>query len=380
MEHPIIIKVLHLISSTSFLGAERVVCELANHLDTAQFHCTVGLLGSPDVAVDAFRQAVDETRVSIVYFPCAGKFSWATITAVVNFVKNQHVDIIHSHGYKSDFYSFLARIETRNVRAVATNHNWITNSLSEKVYRCIDLLVLKRYRRIVAVSEKLKVEMSVAGINSDRIKLIMNGISSATPPTIDQALAVRATLGISEGCFVIGCVASLIPVKAHADLLHAFALLVKSVPDSKLLLVGDGPLRQELERTALNLGLEDSVTFLGYRSDARKLYAAFDAFALVSYSEGLPMAMLEAMAAALPVVVSAVGAIPTVITPMKTGFLTTPGDITGIADAFTQLGSQIEFRKKMGKSACDVVASHYSVQRMARDYELVYQEVLEQNP
>jgi glycosyltransferase involved in cell wall biosynthesis len=222
--------------------------------------------------------------------------------------------------------------------------------------------------------------MSSAGVCPDRIKLIMNGVSFADPPNSIQSSTVRRTLGVSDGSYVIGCVASLIPVKAHTDLLNAFARLIKIIPDSLLLLVGDGPLRSDLELMAQNLGLQDTVKFLGYRSDARELYSAFDVFALISHSEGLPMAMLEAMAAALPVVVSAVGAIPAVITPMKNGLLTTPGDIDGIANILICLGNQHELRKMLGKCAYNDVVSQYSVQRMARDYEQVYQEVLDQCP
>ena len=368
---------LHLISSTSFLGAERVVCELANHLDPARFECVVGLIGSPEIVVEAVRHSLDCTHISVVHFPCTGKFSLATITSISDFMKNQHIDIVHSHGYKSNFYSQMARLSANKVRAVATNHNWITNSLSEKLYRFIDLLVLKRYSRIVAVSEDLVKSMSAAGICPDQIRLIMNGISLANPPNATKSSEIRSKFGILNGCYVIGCVASLIPVKAHADLLNAFSRLVKTIPDSMLLLIGDGPLHGDLKLMVQNLDFHDKVKFLGYRTDARELYPAFDLFALVSYSEGLPMAMLEAMAAALPIVASAVGSIPQVICPMKNGILIKPGDIDGIANSFIKLAQDPELRKSLGQNARSEVVTKYSVSRMARDYEQLYEKVLE---
>ena len=368
--------ILQLISSTSFLGAERVLCELSSHLDPACFICTVGLIGTEDHVVDVFRHAFVDGDVSVVHFPCSGKFSWKTVTAIADFVKEQQIDIIHSHGYKSDFYAFIARFFKRSVRIVATNHNWITNSHAEKIYRHIDLHLLKRFCNVIAVSESLALEMVEENICPERIRLIMNGISVTEPPTGPESSKFRIKHGISNSCYVVGCVASLIPVKAHSDLLMAFSRLVNSKHDSLLILVGDGPERGHLEKQAANLGIKDKVFFLGYRQDARELITAFDVFALVSHSEGLPMAMLEAMAASKAVIVSAVGAIPTVITPKENGLLITPGDIEGIATALIQYSNQKEYRHKLGQNARNTVASQYSVERMTLDYERVYKEAL----
>jgi glycosyltransferase involved in cell wall biosynthesis len=371
------VSVLHLISSTSFFGAENVVCELAKNLDPSQFKCTVGLLGSPQSVADLFGKSLDQSNAAVVTFPCCNRFSWTAVRHLARFLKHNHIDLVHSHGYKSNFYSLIAARLSRNARAIATNHNWIVSSKKEKIYRCIDIWVLKRLFRVVGVSEDIRNEMLREGISPNLIRVIPNGISCDDPAPDTMRVAARKEFGIPDSCFVVGCVASLTPEKAHQDLFRAFSRVIAKVPDSMLLLVGDGPLHSHLVTLARSLGIHDRVKFLGYRTDVRALYSAFDVFALVSHTEGLPMSLLEAMAASLSVVVSRVGAIPEIVVPMKSGFLITPGDLDGIMNALRQLSGEREFRKMLGRNARDEVVRHYSVQRMARDYESLYRESLE---
>jgi glycosyltransferase involved in cell wall biosynthesis len=371
------VSVLHLISSTSFFGAENVVCELAKNVDPSRFKCTVGLLGSPKSVADLFGKSLARSNAAVVGFPCHSRFSWTAVKRLAHFLKHNHIDLIHSHGYKSNFYSLVATRLTRNVRAIATNHNWIVSSKKETIYRSIDIWVLKRLSRVVAVSEDIRNEMLREGISPNLIRVIPNGISCDDAAPDEMRLAIRKEFGIPDSCFVVGCVASLTPEKAHQDLLRAFSQLIAKVPDSMLLLVGDGPLHSDLVTTAKSLGIHDRVKFLGYRSDVRELYSAFDAFALVSHTEGLPMSLLEAMAASLSVVVSRVGAIPKIVTPMKSGILITPGDLDGIMNALHHLAGEREVRKMLGRNARDEVVRHYSVKRMASDYERLYGEALE---
>lgn len=375
------ISVLHLISSSAFLGAERVVCELAACLDPLIFNLQVGLLGSPQEVVKTFSKALEGTTASVVEFPCDGKISLFSIMKIKKYVDSNNISIVHSHGYKSDIYAMLASLSSSNdVATIATNHNWITSSLKERVYKIIDSLVLRQFNMVVAVSDILKDEIVDKGIKVERANVIANGINVAGDILHDAYKATRIQLGLLDTHFVIGCVASLTHEKAHTDLLQAFALVVKSVPDSRLVIVGSGFLDDDLRSLSFALGIEENVIFTGYRNDARALYIAFDVFALVSHSEGLPMAMLEAMAASLPVVVSAVGAIPKVVTTMENGILITPGDINAIANSIIKLALDPALRESLGSKARSEVVANYSVNRMARDYEQLYEKVLASKP
>lgn len=374
MNRNVKIKVLHLISSSSFLGAERVVCELARHTNTCSFICVVGLLGTPKSVVSEFKEQLNSYNIQVVRFCCDCKLSIKSIREIAVFAKNNSVDIIHSHGYKTNIYSILSRMYLNNTKAITTNHNWISNTIKEKIYKYIDIKILKKYTYIVAVSQELKDKMVSCGIESSKVNVLLNGIFINYND--NDYYYEKKKIGISANCFVIGCVASLIPVKAHIDLLRAFAMLLNTIPNSRLVLVGDGPLYDYLNTISKQIGIESNVTFLGYRNDAIKLLHTFDVFSLVSHSEGLPMAMLEAMAASLPVVVSSVGAIPQVITHMKNGILVTPGNITEIFNAFVTLADDPDLRKNLGCNARKQVVANYSVERMVKDYEELYDKVL----
>lgn len=372
------ITALHLISSTAFLGAERVVCELAACLNPSRFNVKIGLLGSPPEVVEAFKNALAGTSAEVIEFTCDGKISFFSLISIKRFMEDNKINIVHSHGYKSDFYALLANLLSKNhAVSVATNHNWITSSIKERVYKTIDALTLLKFNAVVAVSNVLKNEIIEKGVKSEKVKVISNGIDINICNSLELRDSTRVDLGLTKSHFVIGCVASLTHEKAHSDLLQAFAVVVKTIPESRLVIVGSGILLEELRALATTLGIKEYVVFAGYRKDARALYIVFDVFALVSLTEGLPMAMLEAMATSLPVVVSAVGAIPQVITSMENGILTKPGDIDAIAKSFIKLALDTELRKSLGCNARRDVVENYSVSRMARDYETLYDKVME---
>lgn len=371
------IAVLHLISSAAFLGAERVVCELASSADPDHFHVQVGILGSPVAVYNAFKAALEGTAAELVYLPCEGKLSISTIKAIQKHIQRYKTDILHAHGYKSDLYGFLAvKFARSGTRLIATNHTWKLRTFFERFYKLIDKTILQSFNSIVAVSDEVKEEMIRLGIDGKRISFIFNGVSVDGYETQNR-VAIRQSFAIADNELVVGCVASLTEEKAHADLIRAFAILHSKHPNSRLVLVGDGPERANLVSLSEDLGVSDSVYFTGQRQDVKSLYVAFDLFALVSYAEGLPMAMLEAMAASLPIVVSAVGAIPQVVTSMKNGILITPGDIDTIANAFIKLLQEPALRESLGRNARNELVANYSVSRMTSDYQQLYQRVLE---
>lgn len=375
------ISVLHLISSSAFLGAERVVCELASCLDPSRFNVHVGLIGSPAIVVELFKKALVGTTAEVAHFTCGGKISLSAVAGIQKYVNSNQIKIVHSHGYKSNLFALCAKaLGANKMVTVATNHNWITSSFKERMYKTLDSFVLRKFDQVVAVSDLLRHEMLSTGIKAERVHVIDNGINVNTEQSPLAHKSARDVLGLSDQHFVIGCVASLTHEKAHDDLIRAFARLVKTAPESRLIIVGSGFLDEELRYLVATLGIQENIVFTGYRQDARGLYAAFDVFALVSHSEGLPMAMLEAMAASLPVVVSKVGAIPQVVHAMENGMLITPGDLDGIADCFIKLAQDPVLREALGRNARTEVVANYSVSRMARDYQELYENVLENKP
>jgi len=370
------IKVMHLISSSAFFGAERVVAELSKYSSQCGVKTVIGVLVQDQALIDLFRQAVSNPDVKIISFDGSSSLSWKVIKKIICAIKKYQINIIHSHGYKSDMYAFFVRKNFKaRVSLIATNHNWIGMTAKELMYQFLDSQVLRRFDFVIAVSRDVREQMVCKGVKQERIDVIGNGIDIEDPDFDSFSLGARKKLGLGQDVYLIGCVARFTPEKAHIDLIHAFSEINKKDMNVRLVLIGDGPERRTLENECRKLGLADKVVFTGNRSDVRSLYVAFDAFTLVSKNEGLPMVLLEAMASALPVVVTKVGAIPTVIEHDVNGIIVLPSHPKEIANALLKCKSNSDFAKEIGTRARETVISDYSSKKMAQKYEVIYRHV-----
>lgn len=234
--------------------------------------------------------------------------------------------------------------------------------------------------RVTAVSEEAaELLTSITGVDQGTVQLIPNGVDTdrfrpASSPEAKQRL--RQQKGLPSHGILVGCVAALRPVKNHAGLLEA---LGRIMPGSRaavfLALVGDGPLRRDLENLAREMALEDRVLFLGKRTDVADLLRCFDLFVLNSLTEGLSYALLEAMASGLPVVATAVGAAVRLIDDGRQGFLVAPKDTEALAQALKKLLDDPLALQRMGKEARKTVESEYGINKMLERYRALYMEV-----
>jgi glycosyltransferase involved in cell wall biosynthesis len=194
---------------------------------------------------------------------------------------------------------------------------------------------------------------------------------------LQHAKAVpRATFGWKDDDLIIGCIGRLEPEKGQTVLLQAFDGLHRRHPRTRLLLVGDGGERARLERTAASLRFNGAIRFVGTREDVPELLATCDIVALPSFHEGLPMALLEAMAAGRPVVASAVGGVPHLIRDGETGVLVAPGDHAALQEALGRLAEDEATRRRLAASAMRLVEERFGFDRTLQRYEELYREVL----
>ena len=183
-------------------------------------------------------------------------------------------------------------------------------------------------------------------------------------------------MGIPEGAWVVGSVGRLVEVKRYDLLLRAFAAVQKKHSDACLLLVGDGVERQNLERLAAELRLQDKVIFAGYQSQPERFFSAMDVFAMSSRHEGLPLALLEAWAAGLPVVAPAVGGIAKTVTDGQNGLLFPKEDEAALAAGLERLLTDREGAGRLAAAGQELVRRKYSLERMADEYERRYRELI----
>jgi glycosyltransferase involved in cell wall biosynthesis len=229
--------------------------------------------------------------------------------------------------------------------------------------------------RVVAVSKNVG-EFCITHIRlpAQKVVVIHNGVE--IPPFSQHARKrARQALGLPHEIMVCGAVSRLHPVKGIDDLIIAFAQ-VSEKHDSRLVIVGEGQERQHLEALARKIGCSNRVLWTGYREDVPKLLPAFDLFVQPSHHEGLPNTVLEAMAAGLPVVATAVGGTPELVLNHKTGLLVTAGDPAALGEAMSILLEKTHMRESLGQAGRLRVKQHFSVDKMVRKTEQLYELLL----
>jgi len=361
--HPI--HVAHVIQYFDVGGLERMVLRLAQASRALGVSSSVyAYLGDGPMRLEFERAGV---ATHLIERPSEGVQLGRSFD-LTRLFKRERVDLVHSHHVGPFLYSALAA-SVENLPHVHTEHSH--EFYDEPRRRAIGQW-MDSSARVVAVTEEIS-QWREAHLGRP-CEVIHNGVPM---PSMRGACGeqVRRELGLCSGTFVIGCVARLSPEKDHAFLLRAFARLLQAKPHSQLVLVGDGPEREALERLAGALGVAPRVLFLGRRNDVDRLIRAFDLVTLTSSREGLPLAILEAMSHAVPVVTTAVGGLPDLLRDGG-GRLVSHGDIEGLAMALESFMGRPHLRRAQGRIARATVRDTHSSEAMARAYTSIYAELL----
>lgn len=345
-------------------GSERLACDLALRLDPARVRSSVCALvmGGPMAAT------LEEARIPFHVLRCAPGRQWRVMAGLYRLFREQHVDVVQTHHVKQLAYSGPgARLA--GARLVHVEHDYA--SLREAKVRRRFRALAPLCHRIVAVGDVIRdFLVNEVGLPASQVSVIPNGVDVTQyrpEPTL-----TREMLGLPARGRLIGHVGRLEAEKDQATLLCAFAIVAYTCPDARLVIVGDGSQRSELQRAACALGLAARVHFLGLRTDVADLLPHLEVFVLSSRSEGLPIAMLEAMACARPVVATAVGEIPQLIPSEVTGVTVRPADPRALARALGGLFSRRHLAAAMGRAARRLIEEQYSLTRMIRQYEDLY--------
>ncbi len=367
-------KILLLRSNIGFYGAERVVLELAKGLRACGHQPIVGVIHNLRNPHYDFESAAQNARLAFKVFNSRRPWDWRTIKAIRAFALQEKIDVVHSHGYKADVYAWLAS-HGGGWPLVSTCHPWLETDTNRKakIYADIDKLVLSRFSHVVAISQAVKKEYLASRSAKRHIDVIANGIDLDTFDVSVNHAELRQELSIANGARIVGAVGRLSPEKGYDVLLQAFARLGAEETDTVvLMLVGDGPEREKLLRLGETLKIADRLRFLGARTDVPALLKLMDVFVLSSFTEGVPMALLEAMAAHRPIVATEVGEVSQIL-GSDAGLLVKPNDVGGLVDAIGRLLEDRGLAQKYGENARRRVAQHYSSDVMAAKYLDIYE-------
>ena len=370
------LKILHLITRLPIGGAERLLLDVLRSLDSTRFESEVCCIqGRGELANEVEEMGIilhDLGRMQRKHF------DFGAILALRRLIKERRVDLVHSHLYHANLYGRLAAWQEKTP-SIASVHNTYFRHKWHR--RLINNLLAKVSFRVTAPSADVELAIRrydrVAG---EKVVRLINCIDLDRVNSNLEAEAAKHRIGVESDDMVIGTVGRMEEQKGHDILLHAFAAL-RSLPSVstgslRLLIVGDGRLRQATEEKARQLGVIDACRFPGSMTRMGDVYRAIDIFVLPSLWEGLSLAMLEAMAAGLPLVATDVGGVRDVLGDNLHGRLVPPGDAIALTNALAELLFNTQLRGELAASARQCVKNNYGVANLAHQLSQLYESAI----
>lgn len=325
-------------------------------------------------AVGRIGEELQAEGVDLICFDRKPGRDWGVSRRMAATIRARNIEVVHAHQYTPFFYAALTKpLCWFHPKVVLTEHGRHYPDRVSPLRRAVNRLALDRLAdAVTACCHFSKEGLRNDGFAGARIEVIENGIEiDRYGPPADKSLA-KEDVGLDPGRRYLIHVARHHPVKDQATLLRGFARAAPDLPGVDLLLVGDGSLRGELESLAVELRVPDRVKFLGIRADIPELMRAADAFALTSLSEAASLTLLEAMASALPVLVTAVGGNPEIVRPEREGLLFARGDVGGCADAIRRVFRDPELATRLGAAARERAVERYQLSRTVEEYYKLY--------
>lgn len=324
-----------------------------------------------------FVQAARELGLEVDVIPERGRFDRRVIPALRTTINRRRPDIVVTHQVKSHFLVRLSGLHG-NYPWVAFNHGYTTTDRKMQLYNRLDRASLPHADRVVTVCEAFARELENKGIKRDRISVLHNSVRPAPPTSEAQASELRKHLGIKADEKVILAVGRLSKEKAQIDLIRAFGEFQSTNPDlkAKLVIAGDGPERAQLEAAASTVGIAEQVVFAGQVTDMQPYYAIADVLVNASHSEGSPYVLLEAMAEGVPIVATAVGGVPEILTDGESALLVPPRDARAMADSIEKLLCDKELAQKLSASAGALITTRFAPEIYAQKLVEIYRVVI----
>ena len=372
-DHSPRVSVTHLITDLSTGGAQVALLRLLRDLDRDRFFPAVACLYGGDTTV---AQGIRALGIPVTDLRMTAKWRWDAFWRLYHLLRRERPVILHTWLFHANLAGRIVGRLARVPIVVTSRRNVnVGGGFRERLNRW----TMRLDDRVLAVCELARqAEIERAGAPPDKVVTIYNGIDVERFVALDTkpGARVRQAFGIPVGAPLLGSVGRLHPQKGQADMLAALAQVRERVPAVRLLLVGSGELRPDLEAQARSLGLAEVVTFSGLRADVPEILAALDVFVLPSLWEGMPNAVLEAMAAGLPVVATAVGGTPEAVVDRVTGLLVPPHDPDALARAIERLLGDPSLRREMGRAGRERVGRHFSIDQTVRRTQALYETVL----
>jgi glycosyltransferase involved in cell wall biosynthesis len=361
---------VQLISTGGFYGAERTLLELATYLRERGWDSRIVVLEG-NGAAEMLRRAAEHGVACETYVPTGRLGLFAMLRKLRATLSRESQAVVHSHGYKPDV--LLAALGVpRRLPCIATCHSWYSSTTKMKTLEYLDKWAVRRFDHVVAVSDEIYRELRASGTPETKLSRIDNAISI---PVLDpdEKMRIRAEWNLAPNEKLIVQVGRLAKSKRNALLLKAVADLPGIT--ARVVFVGDGEERAALSAYARDLGIDHRVIFAGYRRDALAILAAADVLVITSNKEGLPIVILEAMAVGCPIITTAVGAIPQVLSP-QSAWIIPVDDAVALVTVLREALSEALPARARAAEAKHVFLRSYERDVMGQRYLALYEQAL----
>lgn len=362
------VQIWYLIGTLSVGGAERTLVDLANNLNRDRFDVTIWTIDEPGPLAEDVAD-----HVALRSLNAANKVDFRVPVQFARVLRAESPDILQSFLFWDNTLGTITGLVSQQttvitgVRAVPNEPSRFRSLVRRGTVRLADHTVSNSDAGVKFITQY--------GADSGTVSVVRNGRDLTAYRDGTAGPELYESIGISADVPIVGTVGRLIERKGHYDLLEAWPTVRQEHPDSQLLLVGDGPERDALEARATQLGIADSVHFLGTRNDVPTLLDAMDIFAFPSHFEGLPGALLEAMAAGLPIVATPVDGNSELVTDGESGVFVPVRSPSALARALSELLSDDSGAHLLGEKAQQIAHSEYTLDRMVKEFESLYTDI-----
>lgn len=361
-------------------GMRAHVLQLALGLRARGFDSELACPGDSDLVHDALEAGVLVHPVPIVG-PLRPLKDLLAVISLVEVIRERRPALIHAHGSKAALIARVATMFSRHTTTVVTVHNQVLYGGVSRpmrwIYLVLERRLARRTARIVTVSDALRRELiDIYRLPSDLVTTVHNGLDLAPFLAGGDRRGARARYGVADDALLFGLAARFAPQKALDVLVEAAAGVLASEPRAVLMIAGDGPLLENVRTKARATSVRDRMLFPGFETDVPGLLAALDLYISSSVTEGLSLALIEAMAAGLPIVATRVGGTPEVVEDGVSGLLVPAGKAKPLADAIARLLADPPLRKRMGDAGRERAVAEFSEGTMLDRMAALYEEVL----